>query len=498
MRGSSEAPGPRASREAAWILAGRFAFGVAGIVGLKIQTAVMDPDLFGRFSLAFGAVALVSGFLVSPLGHTQNHFLAEAVRQRSAASLLRSVLRWTNLLAVAGIAAGVPVALGVWGAQTETGWILVAGSVALLAGNFRDRQQGAFNTYRWRGRYAILAATDAWLRPLLIAAAVVTLGASVGSAMTGVAVGAVLVALAGWPWWRALFREFAAAGEPTTFEPLRLWKYSGPYFGIFLLTWISSISDRYVVSYFAGAAEAGRYVAGYQVGAAVPMLLASAFFPIFSPIILQAAAVRGRPVPLDAVLLLFATLGLLLGGMVVVEPDSLGRVLLSRSEFLSGDEIVPWVLAGIMLLGLQQVVEHQAYVTRRSLGLLAVGGTVAVFNLTLNLIMVPLFGSRAAAWSTAATYALNLVATVFVYRPSIAVVSWMRIAGLTGWAIVLVVASRAIPVREAVSWGLLAREGTFVVAFATVAAVIAGDTIRKGYREIPRSQTPTQGGPGAP
>lgn len=466
--------------EALWIVGGRVAYGLGGLVGIRLLTAVMDPALYGRYSLVLGYLGLVTGFLLSPIGHAQNRFLHEAAKRNALRPFLAGILKHTTFLAVLGSLPGLPLALNKLGVSSDTAWVILAGGVVLVVRNFRERQHGAFNTYRWRGRYAVLSGGDAWLCPLLIVGAISLAGASLRSAMLGLAVGATATALAGWPWWRELSRERVSLDQPlaTSYDFRPLWRYALPFSGVFALGWVMGVSDRYVIDYFLTEEAVGRYVAGYQVGGAVPMLLIATFFSLVTPIVFQTVARKGGTISLDHYLVAFSALGLLLGGVVTIEPDALGRLVLARAEYLTGDKVIPWVVIGTLLIGTHHVVEHQAYIARRPVGLLGIAGTVALGNVVVNVLAVPRYGIGAAAIATAGSYLLQVALTVAVYRPAITLSTWVRTLGLWVAALVAVLLVRALPLEMDMWIRVVIRAALFSIPFGAVAAALAWPVVR--------------------
>lgn len=473
----------RASREAVLLLAGRAAVALASFAGVRILTSVMLPDLYGRYALLNAFVALVSGFLLAPIGQGMNRFVHEAAQTGAMPLLLRHGIGATSLLGLLGGVAAVPFAM-IYFKDVQPTWLVVALLCAtLLAGNLRDRQMGAFNTYRWRGRYVILATADAWARVLLVAGGVVLLKDIMG-AVVGIAVAAIGLAIVGLPWLRELAVTTGGAASASAgagFDPRAMYRFAGPMFLVNLLAWTVTTSDRYVVSAMQGEEVLGRYVAGCQVASAASSLVVAAFFPIFTPILYQHMAERpNEPMRLDAYLLGLTALGSATAGLLVADVDGVSRLIVSRRQFDTGDAVIPWVAAGLILFSMQQIVEHQAYLTKRTKSLIFVHLSAAVANVIANVALAGLLGVAAPAIATFATYLLLLCITVYAYRPAISITSWLRVAALLAATSALVVMARLVvpesmPVllRAPLRWALFGA-GYGVVAWLLVAPFVKG------------------------
>jgi O-antigen/teichoic acid export membrane protein len=471
----------RASREAVLVLGGRAAVALAIFAETRILTSVMLTDLYGRYGLLNAFVALVTSFLISPIGQSMNRFVHEAARSGDMRALLRHGIGATSLVGLLGVVAILPFALTRFKDVHPTWLVAALLGTALLAGNLRDRAMGAFNTYRWRGRYAVLATADAWARMLCVAGGVVLIGGLLG-AMVGLAVSAILLALAGLPWLRELAATRGdAAPAGAAFDARAMYRFARPMFLVNLLAWTVTTSDRYIVAAMQGDDALGRYVAGCKVAAAAPTIVGAVFFPVFTPILYQHMAERpDEPMRLDPYLIGLSALGSAIAGLVVVDVDGVSRLLFSKRQFDTGDAVIPWVAAGLILLSMQQIAEHQAYLIKKTKSLIFVHLSAAVANVAANVALARWLGISAPAVATFATYLLLLVVTVRVYQPSISVSSWLRVAALLAATGALVLAARAI-VPGSVSVVLRAplRWALFVAGYGLVAWPVIGPIVKQ-------------------
>jgi O-antigen/teichoic acid export membrane protein len=66
--------------------------------------------------------------------------------------------------------------------------------------------------------------------------------------------------------------------------------YSLPWAGTALITWSISLLDRYIVSFYHGAAMAGMYIAAYQIGSSIFQFLGGSMGFLLQPVIFSRAA----------------------------------------------------------------------------------------------------------------------------------------------------------------------------------------------------------------
>lgn len=461
----------RASREAAWLLVGRVAASLAGFAGVRALTQVMAPDVYGQYALLVGFVGLVMGFAIAPLGQAMNRFAHEALRAEALRSFLVSGVGATTGLAVIGGVAAVPFA---WSyLKNVPSWLAVAACIAgiLVTSNLRERELTTLNVFRFRSRYVALSTADAWLKVAAICGGVLLVGGVFGAAI-GMLVATVVVAAAGIPWVLGAVRQLEGdCPHHAKFDPAAMYRYAAPLFAVNLFSWVMATSDRYVVAALLGDETVGRYVAGYQIASAAPGVITSIFFPTITPILFQQMAANpDRPLKLDRYLVGLTAACVLLIGLVVVDVDAVSRILLSKRQFDTGDAVIPWVSLGLVFLAMQVVVEHQAYLVKRTKGLVLANGVAALANVALNFALARRLGVVAPAMSTCIAYLLLLVLTVAVYRPSVSVGSWWKTAGLLGTGIAMILLTRWI---VPLSWPVLARAPARWLAFALAFGAVA-------------------------
>jgi len=144
------------------LLVGRVLMGLAAFASVRVLTAVMPPELYGRYALVVGYVGFVAALLVNPVAQAMNRFVQEAGQTGTMRPFLVWGLRTTSLLVLVG-ALGIPFFIDFY-VESDANPVLlgIVLSATLFGANLRDRQLGLFNTFRWRKRYVTLATADAW------------------------------------------------------------------------------------------------------------------------------------------------------------------------------------------------------------------------------------------------------------------------------------------------------------------------------------------------
>jgi O-antigen/teichoic acid export membrane protein len=193
-------------------------------------------------------------------------------------------------------------------------------------------------------------------------------------------------------------------------------KYSFPLVVGYLVTWILSLSDRYVLQFFRSAREVGIYSISYNISQGSIMLLATLFALSFNPLSIIIWEKEGRKASQK-----FLTEGtryfLLLCIPTVVGISILQRPILevlSTPNYYEGAKIIPLIVLGIFFWGLtQKFWIGLNYFKKTSLYMFCIV-TSGVVNLGLNFLLIPKYGYVAAAFTTLVSYAFLLFLVIIV------------------------------------------------------------------------------------
>jgi O-antigen/teichoic acid export membrane protein len=178
-----------------------------------------------------------------------------------------------------------------------------------------------------------------------------------------------------------------------------------------LAGWALEMSDRAILTRLLPLQDVGIYSLGYQLGAAMGLMTA-AFNAAWVPFlfgILKSEGERAHPklarlVTYYAVMLCFVGLG---WSLLVKHAIT----FIVGPVFWEAYRITPWVVGGYVLAGLYLIPTNLLFWRRQTRVIPMATLAAGVVNVGLNLWLVPRYGSIAAAWSTAAAYAVLLIIT---------------------------------------------------------------------------------------
>jgi O-antigen/teichoic acid export membrane protein len=253
--------------------------------------------------------------------------------------------------------------------------------------------------------------------------------------------------------------------------------------------WIMSSSDRWFLGYYQGADAAGVYTIGFNV-AAVGLMVNAAILSVWLPEASREYE-RDKEVARTELGRLMSRLvvGLALTWLAVTAAGGDLVRWLSDERFHAASAYVPYIAAGVFFYGVMHLSNVGLLLSKQMKWAAAWWLFGGVFCVSVNLILVPLFGGLGAAVTQAISFALMatgiLATSQRIYRMEL---DWRRL-GVTAFLVVPIGAGmspswHAIPVLS-----LLMKLPVGILATVLVAWLAAADWFRRGLDAIRRMLT---------
>jgi len=196
--------------------------------------------------------------------------------------------------------------------------------------------------------------------------------------------------------------------------------YGYPIAASLALTVVLSSTDRFVLDAYLGEAAVGAYHASYSIANRTLDVLFLWLGTAGQPALVMALERGGidrLKVAAREQLSTFLLVGLPAAAGVALVARPLSEVLIGEELRTAAASVTPWIALSALLFGLTAYYFGQAFTlgkkTKRLLIAMAIPAGV---NVVLNLILVPRFGVMGAAWATAASFGLGMVATMLIGR----------------------------------------------------------------------------------
>jgi O-antigen/teichoic acid export membrane protein len=175
------------------------------------------------------------------------------------------------------------------------------------------------------------------------------------------------------------------------------------------LAWVVLDSgDRFLVRYFCGTEPVGYYAAAYNIATAMQGLMLTplnlAFFPVCVGIWTNNGEERTKAF-LSRTLSYFMLVAVgVVAGTMLVSGDLI--VILASRRYLQGRVLLPWLVAGLTICALQVFFKTALMLRKEPMKIAHVTTVAALFNIGLNLVLIPRLGILGAAVATFVSYAL--------------------------------------------------------------------------------------------
>ncbi|RJP79646.1 MAG: hypothetical protein C4524_04960 [Candidatus Zixiibacteriota bacterium] len=221
-----------------------------------------------------------------------------------------------------------------------------------------------------------------------------------------------------------------------------------------LFVMVVELSDRKILELMLGLTAVGLYSAGYKLGlfmAVITMGFRFAWQPFFMSIADRPDARETFARVFTYFILVAGTLFLgftfLVGPLMKINLPVVG--VLIEERYWPGLKVFPVILLAHICNGAYANFMVGVYLTRKTGLMPLVTGAAAVVNLAVNLLLIPVFGMMAAAWSHVAAY-LTLAGLLYVLIQKHYYIKyeWTRVATIVACG-GLVYALSTIPFLEA-------------------------------------------------
>lgn len=195
-------------------------------------------------------------------------------------------------------------------------------------------------------------------------------------------------------------------------------KFSLPTVPSNVSSWVVDSSDKYVISIILGSAAVGWYSPGYSLGSILLMFLSP--FAVILPAVLPEYYENGGMKQVNNFLKYSMKYYLLL-----TIPAAVGLSVLSKSLLLSittfdianhGYIITPFVAIGAIFMGLYGITNNILILEKNTGVLGKLWIFVSVFNVVLNIIIIPYMGILGAAIATLISYAFAYIFTAIISK----------------------------------------------------------------------------------
>ncbi len=406
--------------DAFWALFGQLLSAITLLVGTRMLTELVAPDIYGQVALLNGFVALGVAVFSYPFICAGMRLLPECRNQRERTSLfgvVQAITARSSALAIGLLILGGGIYVycmngDVW-LFALTGMLLAVTvrrelGIQLLIGERKQRGASLWQT------------TDSILRPVLA----ISLVWFVGQTAAWVLAGYILASLISNTLWTIIGSQNAdehSRPQPFILRTFKrdVWAYAAPLIPMELIFWMSGLGDRYVIGYMLTATEVGLYAATYTIINEAFNRSAMVLLRIFQPVYFQASSENQNK---DARMVLWiwmacvAALGIVGISLLWFTKDWVATWILAKS-YHSAVELMPAIALGCALHALGTVTAQPLLAQKRTQVMLkgrVCGAVMAAISIPL---MVHYYGLPGAALANPIYFGVEALVLTILAKP---------------------------------------------------------------------------------
>ncbi|MBU2622430.1 MAG: hypothetical protein KKD92_08960 [Proteobacteria bacterium] len=351
-------------KESVWVVLGQVISFIGVLLGVRLLTSMLSPEIYGELALCISVVMLVFYIVGETFSELTMRFFTPAREQGWLADFYHGVRTYFFKIIAFVFVMGLLILLVL--ALTGNIKLVAVGVPILLFSMFSSANglmEGIRNGARDRKVVAFNQALFQWLRFLLAALFIWLAGASAAVALWGYAFASLLVVISQICFLRRA--EFYPAMQlkrnpEKGFQYVStMLNYARPFLVMGGFTWLLSFADRWALSLFCPMSEVGYYAALYQVGY-FPMIFASRILlQLVSPVLYERAGGNDYYGHMDGLNRFNRRLTLLVLGLSFVLWIMLHQIhkplfaLFVAQDYQSVSYLLPWTVlsAGIYSAG---------------------------------------------------------------------------------------------------------------------------------------------------
>lgn len=385
---------------------------------LPILTKTLGPELYGIFTQIFVTISLIAPFCTLRLGYAIIRFLGPEKSKDKISRGFYSISVF--VLLIGAIASILLFVLSRYLASNFFGGVQAAYYIkisAILVVLFAVDQIiiEYFEAFQEMAKYAIFLTVQSFAE-VIFTAYLVYSGLGLLGAILSVLITRIIVTLLGYLW----IKSRIGVSVPNFLLVKSYLPFCIPILPTIITYWFVNSGDRYIIGYFKGAYSVGVYSAAYNIGS-----ILNFFYVPLSSILLPAisrAYEDNRMHELKNYLKYSYKILLMLSIPSFFALLVLSRPLLNiftSSEFSQGYAVIIIVALATIFFNCGSIGINILFLLKKTKTVGVIYGFCALFNIGLNILLVPLYGIIGAAIVTLSTFIFFLFVTNFIYTKKI-------------------------------------------------------------------------------
>ncbi len=379
---------------------------ILAFISVPIYTNLFTPSAYGNLYIAKAALNLLDR-CSNWIGASLTRYYNEYVKTQTLSEMLTSIIK-ANVLLAAFTTIPSLILLKLFPLDSELKLLLQIG-IVLFA--FIPTGNVLRNTLRMERRinlhtfFIVSRNLFSFIVSLLL---IYKLNMGIESIILGELL--VVVAILPFLWKTAVSNSFKMSTNLNFGIILQFFNYGAPLTISIVGLWLLDFSDRYIIKYMLGSHAVGIYSACYNLTWNSLFILVHLFYMMEEPLAMKIYIQEGTDalkefIACEARLFLILIVPCIL--FICVYSDTIFSFMVS-AKYRSGTALVPYVSLSVLVAGIIYKYKLGIMAMEKTKSLMYIVICAGIFNVLLNVTLVPFYGLIGAAVGTLIAYIIYL------------------------------------------------------------------------------------------
>ena len=395
---------------------------LSAFISVPIYTRLFDPSEYGYLSLTLVTISLLSVFAYGPISASIVRFLPKFDKKENEKEFYTTSFIVTLLCT---LAVSLFYCIGLLSLKAYINpnlfKLLAFGVLILILMSFFSTFLSIFRIRQESKHYGLFTVLNRYLSLFVGLYFIIILSQGVMGVLLGTFVALFFLNIFIFVFYFKKKIKLNKNAVSTDIARKIMW-YGTPLIASLLSQWILSVSDRYMIGFFRGSFEVGIYSIGYDLSYQSISLLTVPFITALTPTIINLWEKNRDDAEFN--LRKLSRYFFMLGLPALIGFNSLSKPIISiltTPQYYGGQLIFPFVSTGALFMGLYSLSYTGLIIHEKSRLIAKIIAVSAIFNILLNLVLIPYYGFIGAGISTLIAY---FVAFVIADRTSSKYLKW--------------------------------------------------------------------------
>lgn len=194
----------------------------------------------------------------------------------------------------------------------------------------------------------------------------------------------------------------------------KYFRYAWPLMVLAFWSWINNYFDRFAIEYYLDVKSVGIYNANYAVGSKFFLLLNPFFLTLLTPNIYNTTSISIRKETIKKYSMLYTLISIPILIVLYFFSHNIGLLLLSKN-YESGFYLIFWISLSYFFLTIVYLYETIFYAESKTNVILYSNIVSAIFNILLNVLLIPKYGLNGAFIATLISFLIRLFIVKFYF-----------------------------------------------------------------------------------